>query len=175
MPILTSQLFPIGDIKILQYIDSSIVTPSASTAITLAATADLTKTFIIMLGFQGNGSSLGEIAVRAELTDANTATFTRQDNASSSFFQALIVSSDRLVSLQYRSIITSGVISNTATISAVDATAYNVFLIPSNSTGSSSPIALAKAVLTNSTTVTALRNSATGASTTGVFILELRK
>ena len=175
MAISTSDLFPVGDIKILEYIDSSIVTPDDTKVVTLSTAVDLSKSLIIMLGWQGSSVNMSEATVRAELTSTTQATFTRGNGAATAYFQALVVSSDDLISLQYVSITTNGVISNTATISAVDSINNNIFLFPSNSTGSNAPYSLAKAVLTNSTTITAQRNSATGNAVTGVFVLELRQ
>ena len=177
MPILTSQLFPAGDLKILHYIDSNF-TATASAVITIPA-VDFAKSFVILIACQGTTPlpNVQDSTVTAELTSSTEVTFTRRGATNQVFFQAIVVSSNSLISLQYSEFNLNSVTSASATISAVNTSSNRVFLFSSSNVAENSMGALCRpsiAIGAAITTITGIRSHNIGSSTIGVYIVELK-
>ena len=180
MAILTSQLFPAGDMNIAQYITTEIADGAASIDVTLDATADLTKTWAIILNASSPNEAYCGDMVTPTFTDANTVRFTKGDVTSSSDVVALIVTSAKLVSLQY--VVGNITLSNATagiTITAVDA--VNNLVIPfitGTHPGVEGDTSVGRKVwptftpTTTMTTITINRNKTGGTTSTGTYIAE---
>tara|TARA_R110000851_G_scaffold45455_1_gene111253 strand:- start:218 stop:778 length:561 start_codon:yes stop_codon:yes gene_type:complete len=185
MPILTSQLFPAGDLNIMHLIQVDIASGASSLVSTLPSSVDLSKSFVISLGannvFSGSSAGTPDMMTTAELTSATQVTFTRAVAGERILARALVVSSDKIISLQYVEFTVTGNLAvNNATISAVNTTDNRVYLFSSGRVsgyGASEQAAIPYPSIATGTAITQVggsKHSTSGTTTIGIYVLELK-
>lgn len=184
MAISTIDLFPSGgDIKVLQYITTSIVSTTTFTDVTLDNAVDLSKTWVIILNASSTVTNRVGNMVTPTLTSTTNARFTKGDSDGGSDVVAIVVSSETLLSLQYVSSTITGANASVAiTIASVDS--VNNLVVPfltgtrAGLDGANSGVFEVWPTFTPSatmTTVTANRNATGGNSPVGVYVAEFKR
>ena len=163
-------------VKSVQQVSIAIASGSTSNTATIAG-VDTTKAMIIYQGLTTSSTSaLQSVVSRVELTNATTVTATRGASNSDSVIVCAVVvefASD-VNSIQAGTINLNSALSNTATITAVGANAFVLWLGQSSATAATALSRITSAVdLTNSTTVTAHAGTTNSNLTVGYMVVDL--
>ena len=166
--------------NILEFINGTVSAASLNEDVTLTNAVDLSKSAIIMIQAHSGGGGEDSL-LKAEFIDANTARFSRDETNQDADFQAIVVSIDKLVSLQFGSVPLSVVTSATASITPVDSVNNRVYVFESTSAavggsgfGSSLNCLTTFTPSTTMNQITATRKTTAGVSNCNFFVVELK-
>lgn len=169
------------DMNVFQFINSEIATDAISVTVSLDATVDLSKTFPILLGASSNQDSYPNNLLRVSFPDSDNVTFTKGATNFDSQFQALIMQSETIISLQFLSTSASSE-NNAKTITSVDTINNRVVIFPTYSyAGANGDRAVrlwANTTIADGTSITSInieRLFSTATLLCDIYIVELRR
>lgn len=170
----------VGLISSVEQVSITINTSSVSNTATLSTSVDTARSHVLFQGFTATATTTvpDEFYSRIELTNSTTVTAYRNTGAAGNTVTV------RGVVIQWQSGVTSSIqsgaitltaaASNTATISSVTTTRSAVLFLGATTTSGSGALSVYECIveLTNSTTVTASRITASGNVTVGYVVIQ---
>lgn len=169
---------PSGDFILKQYIETSIADTEFTLDIVLDEAADLSNSFIILMGVQPAINDGATDRIRVSFLDANTARFQREESNGITHFKALVLQAPSAVSVNfYTANMSTSQTSVNVTITAVDSAINRVQIYETESDGNNSTstdkITKARASLASDTIVLLERFNGTLNPAVNIFVVEL--